>query len=274
MSVRRQGRPTLRHATQTPQRMHPNREETPMHDTDDIGSNQSGNPHLAGHDRRPHPASELPRWITGRRGDGLSSAARRWRRPRREPASAAGCRPRLGFAEVPTSLDDTVVVPAGYTWQVLAPWGTPLLPGAVPFREDASNTAAEQALQVGFNHDGMHYFPLPKFGNCRGLLVAQPRVHGRQPDLQRGAGLDDHQRRGRPREGGEGARRPRRQRDRDPEGLSDGTWDVVAGEPHNRRVTGTTPMQFSGPVAGRPPDAAVEHHAVARSARSTTAPSA
>ena len=25
--------------------------------------------------------------------------------------------------------------------------------------------------QVGFNHDGMHYFPLPRFGNSRGLLV-------------------------------------------------------------------------------------------------------
>ena len=50
-------------------------------------------------------------------------------------------------------------------------WGTPLLPGAVPFKEDASNTAAEQARQVGFNHDGTHYFPSPKFGNSRGLLV-------------------------------------------------------------------------------------------------------
>ena len=36
---------------------------------------------------------------------------------------------------------------------------------------NASNTATEQALQVGFNHDGMHYFPLPVFGDSRGLLV-------------------------------------------------------------------------------------------------------
>jgi secreted PhoX family phosphatase len=46
---------------------------------------------------------------------------------------------------VPPSDADEVVVPPGYAWQVLAPWGAPLLPGAAEFEEDASNSAADQA---------------------------------------------------------------------------------------------------------------------------------
>ena len=37
------------------------------------------------------------------------------------------------------------------------------------FRDDAGNSAAEQALQMGMHHDGIHYFPLD--GSRRGLLV-------------------------------------------------------------------------------------------------------
>src|SRR5688572_33170710 len=84
-----------------------------------------------------------------------------------------GKRPLLGFEEVPPSTEDTVVVPPGYVAEVLIPWGTPLFANSPAFAEDASNSAADQALQVGFNHDGKHYFPLadgPR-GNRRGLLV-------------------------------------------------------------------------------------------------------
>ena len=81
--------------------------------------------------------------------------------------------PLLGFSEVPPSDADTIVVPPGYSWEVLLPWGTPLLPGAPAFLEDASNSSVDQELQVGFNHDGLHYFPLGPwpFASKRGLLV-------------------------------------------------------------------------------------------------------
>ena len=41
------------------------------------------------------------------------------------------------------------------------------------WRKDASNTAAEQAQQIGMHHDGMHFFPPGhgRAGNRRGLLV-------------------------------------------------------------------------------------------------------
>ena len=37
------------------------------------------------------------------------------------------------------------------------------------FRDDAGNSADEQAVQMGMHHDGLHYFPLD--GSRRGLLV-------------------------------------------------------------------------------------------------------
>src|SRR5512145_3444640 len=110
-----------------------------MQDTDDIGSNVSNNPHLADMietrmKRRTFLAGSLAVAATGFLG-GAAHASNG-----AGGGISRGIPPRLGFPEIPTSTADTIVVPAGYTWQVLAPWGTPLLPGAVPFREDASNT--------------------------------------------------------------------------------------------------------------------------------------
>lgn len=70
--------------------------------------------------------------------------------------------PLFGFTEIPISKADTVVVPPEYTWQVVNAWGDPIMQGAQDFKSDASQTAAEQAMQSGQFHDGMHYFPLPK----------------------------------------------------------------------------------------------------------------
>jgi len=222
-----------------------------MHDTDDIGSNLSGNPHLqdlidARIQRRRFLGGTLAVAATGFFG-GAALA------PTDATASnGRGSRPRLGFDEVPVSSEDAVIVPEGYTWQVLAPWGTPLLPGAVAFKEDASNTAAEQARQVGFNHDGTHYFPLPKFGNSRGLLVVNHEYTDASQIYSAGQTSvitnDD-------------AGREKVAKALAGHGVSviaiqkgaSGQWDVVRGEPRNRRITGTTPMRFSGPVRANHP---------------------
>ena len=63
-----------------------------------------------------------------------------------------------GFTAVDVGTDDAIVVPAGYTANVMVPWGTPLSATAAAWKPDATNTAAEQAGQVGQHHDGMHYF--------------------------------------------------------------------------------------------------------------------
>ena len=200
-----------------------------MHDTDDIGSNESGNPHLqemiearlqrrtflqgSSPPRRPAfsaaPCSVRPR-LPLRRPAPCRVRDCCSRRSRRAPTTRCACR-RVTRAHV------------------LVPWGTPLLPGAAAFAEDASNTAAEQALQVGFNHDGMHFFPLVgPFGDSRGLLVVNHEYTDANQIYTAAPGLGDHRRRGGPREGRQGAGRTRRHRRRDPAGR-DGRWQHVRG---------------------------------------------
>jgi secreted PhoX family phosphatase len=65
------------------------------------------------------------------------------------PASAdpiAG--PLVRFQGIPVSDADTVVVPPGYKAEVLISWGDPVSNGPA-FAQDASNSAADQALQWG-----------------------------------------------------------------------------------------------------------------------------
>ena len=64
----------------------------------------------------------------------------------------------MGFEPVMMSTEDTVVVPPGYTTQVLIPSGTPIMDSMPAF--SPSNTGEEQGMQVGMHHDGMHFFPV------------------------------------------------------------------------------------------------------------------
>ncbi|MDH4077139.1 MAG: DUF839 domain-containing protein, partial [Acidimicrobiia bacterium] len=155
---------------------------------------------------------------------------------------------RLRFTEVPPSDADAIVVPEGYVWKVLIPWGTALFADSPPFREDGSNSAADQARQVGFNHDGMHFFPDRRNQSGGGVLVLNheytdanqiysaaqglaitPDAAGKEKVAKALAGH------------GVTVVEIRRQRN--------GSWEHVVGARRNRGITGTTPMAFSGPVA-------------------------
>ena len=150
----------------------------------------------------------------------------------------------LGFTSVPVSSADTVVVPPGYTAQVIAPWGDPVgLAGSMPaFRPDAGNTADEQAAQMGMHHDGMHYFALD--GSDRGLLVMNHEY------------VDDgllHP------DGTANWSAEKVRKGQAAHGVSvievarDGNrWDVVRPSRYARRVSTLTPVAVSGPAAGHP----------------------
>jgi len=86
-------------------------------------------------------------------------------------AGAAAVRMRPGFQAIPPGRDDRLAVPTGYVATAIASWGEPVgLADHIPaWKPDGSNTAAEQAAQMGMHHDGMHYYPLD--GSRRGLLV-------------------------------------------------------------------------------------------------------
>ena len=225
-----------------------------MHDTDHISSNKSGNPHF-----QEIIASRISRRrMIGGTAAAVASGFLGGSMLAPKEAIATGLlhgpsrRKRgslLGFSEVPVSVADAIVVPEGYTWHTFIPWGTPLLPGAPDFAEDASNSAADQALQIGFNHDGMHYFPHRLFGNYYGLLVLNheytdadmiysaaqgpaitPDAAGKEKVAKALAGH------------GVSVVAVRKN-------LFSGKWQVVPWDPRNRRITGTTPMDFSGPVS-------------------------
>ena len=89
------------------------------------------------------------------------------------PRAWAAEAPLLGFAGIPISRADTISLPPGYTWQVVNAWGDPIVAGAPEFKPDASQSAADQAMQSGMHHDGMHFFPLPRgsSSSSHGLLA-------------------------------------------------------------------------------------------------------
>ncbi len=90
-------------------------------------------------------------------------------------ASRSGA-PLVGFVGIPLGTQDAIQVPEGYVAEVIAPWGEPVgVAGNMPpFKRDASNSAADQQVQMGMHHDGLAYFPLgqgAREGSERGLLA-------------------------------------------------------------------------------------------------------
>ena len=156
------------------------------------------------------------------------------------PGQSAGT--SLGFTSVGANTLDQVTVAEGYDVQVLVPWGEPVgLSGETPaFRWDASNSAAEQAAQLGMHHDGIQYLPLPALGT--GLLVINHEY------------TDDgllH------RDGMANWSADKVRKSQAAHGVSvvevsssNGRWQAVRPSPYARRITANTPMRFAGPAAG------------------------
>jgi secreted PhoX family phosphatase len=150
--------------------------------------------------------------------------------------------PLLGFKGVPVSRADAVVVPEGYAAQFLLPWGEPVgIAGRMPaFRPDASNTGAEQELQMGMHHDGLHYFPLD--GSLRGLLVMNHEYvdYGLlYPDGDKTWNADKV----RKAQAAHGVSVSEIV-------LKDELWQAVRPSRYARRITAATPMSVQGPAAG------------------------
>ncbi|MDX2322631.1 MAG: PhoX family phosphatase [Moritella sp.] len=156
--------------------------------------------------------------------------------------------PTLGFDSIPGAKLDAVVVPKGYTAQVFAPWGTPLNDVAQEWQADGSNTALDQANSLGMHHDGMHYFPL-NGSSTDGLLcinheyIDQTALHPTGPSKD-GNGLRIIVDEVRKEINAHGVTVIRIK-------LTNGIWDVVKNDSHNRRFTGATVMDIRGPVADK-----------------------
>ena len=155
---------------------------------------------------------------------------------------------------MPTISDD-------YYYQAIIPWGTPLEPGSTAAYEGDPNTrptADEQAKQIGIGHDGMWYFPMDRMHQPKSKHQ-QRRYRHHMTNM--GMLCINHEYGGNDHVLGKSA----------PESLEDvrlsqnahgvsvvalqenwhGQWMVVSS-PNSRRITGNTPVGFSGPAANSP----------------------
>lgn len=77
----------------------------------------------------------------------------------------------ISFKGIPAITSDTVVVPEGYTAQVLFSAGDPVVAGALSFAGSPMKSDAIGKVSGG-QHDGMHFYPLPGVDpNLGGLLA-------------------------------------------------------------------------------------------------------
>lgn len=153
------------------------------------------------------------------------------------PALAAG---RLGFEPVAANTYDTITLPKGYSWHVVAMWGEPLWSDAPAFDHATRGTADSQARAFGDNNDGMALFQR----DGRAILAVNNEytnreiVWGNRPE-GKPANADDILK-------GMMAH-----------GVSvvevaetDGRWHIVKDAPLNRRITPQTDMEITGPARG------------------------
>ena len=178
----------------------------------------------------------LAPWVSGCSAFGAASVM---------PINGAASGPLIGFDAIAAGRADTVVVPRGYVATAFAAWGEPVgVPGNMPaWRDDASASAAEQAVQMGMHHDGMHFYALDG-SSTRGLLATNHEytddgllhVGGlqgwnaekvRKSQAAHGVSVIEVERRG-------------------------DAWQMVRPSRYARRYTAATPFALGGPAAGHP----------------------
>ena len=157
---------------------------------------------------------------------------------------AAHAKPsRIGFKAMPIGLGDFIELPADYVATVLAPWGEPVgIAGNMPtYKPDASNTAQEQAVQMGMHHDGLVFFPL-QGSSTHGLLAINHEY------IDEGLLFPD---------GIESMSADKVLKAQNAHGISvievrlgSKGWQMVRPSKWARRITANTPMALTGPAAG------------------------
>jgi secreted PhoX family phosphatase len=179
-------------------------------------------------------------------------------------AAASGA---LTFEPISLDAGDDLVVASGYTAVPFLRWGDPIIAGAPAWELD-NQSATAQEQQFGYNCDWIEFFPLPQGSDSadHGLLVVNheytnpelmfPGYMTRNPEF---AALPDPE--NAPSEVPEFLTNPTQETidiELAAHGLSvvevrrdeAGQWAVVPDSRYNRRITGTTAMEMTGPAAG------------------------
>ncbi|MES2821442.1 MAG: alkaline phosphatase PhoX, partial [Pseudomonadota bacterium] len=225
-------------------------------DGDELPSNHSQNPHfnelIESISRRQVLAGGTALGVLGFLGVALPGMAEAGNTPPTSLDTLFKRRNRLPFTPVAVNRADTITVPEGYIATPFIPWGTPITGSFPAYRGDGSNSAQDQAEQLGMHHDGMHFFPIDaQRGRGRqsdhGLLVLNheyidaPLLHPNGPTTVEGKRDSAEQVRKEINAHGVSVVEIRRDKR--------GEWSLVPG-PRNRRITAATPMDIRGPARG------------------------
>jgi uncharacterized protein len=179
------------------------------------------------------------------------------------PAVAANDTNTLRFQPIKGSKDDAVVLPRGYTFDIVARWGEALWSGSPDLDTSklaegallSPGAADRQRRQFGQNCDAIHCFQLDRRGNRAVLCVNNEYT------------VDQLMFPGHPGSGGAAIRKAaggyaRRYREAvavavAAQGVSvievarrKGRWELVKDSRFNRRITADTPMEIGGPARG------------------------
>jgi uncharacterized protein len=156
---------------------------------------------------------------------------------------------------VPVSFDDTVVVPEGYKVQVLGAWGEPIsgdMPAYSPATPAPSRACRSASTMTGCISSRSTARPRTASGAINHEYIEPRFLHAdkyKGLELTSWTGRLRRRRQARRRRGAEGAERPRRL-DLPHRAQADGSWAIVP-MPHNRRITGLTPMEIAARSAAR-----------------------
>lgn len=148
--------------------------------------------------------------------------------------------PRLAFTPIKTNTRDTVTVPEGFSWHIVASWGDPLWSDGADFDHDTRGDGRSQERSFGDNNDGMSFFTK---GDHHYLVVNNEYVNrsimfgNRDNNLPETA---DDIRKGK---AGHGVTVMEIAK-------ADDKWSPVIDSPKNRRITADTPMDITGPASG------------------------
>ncbi len=152
-------------------------------------------------------------------------------------ANAAG---RFGFKPVAANSLDTITLPQGFNWQVVAKWGDELWSASKPFDQATRGTSESQALSLGDNNDGMDLFEV----DGKSVFVVNNEYTNR--DIIWGN-----------RKEGKPANDDDIRKGMLAHGVTvmeiasqDGKWSIVKDSPVNRRITPDTEMDITGPAKG------------------------
>ncbi|MBO1438221.1 PhoX family phosphatase [Meiothermus sp. CFH 77666] len=154
----------------------------------------------------------------------------------------------LGFKPIGLSTEDKLLVPEGYTTNVVIRWGDPIGRGAKRF--DVNNwDARSQENAFGYNVDYISWLPLPDYASSnsrRAILWANHEYTNPElmfPGYKQGSPTKEQVDIELAAHGGSAVEVRRN---------ADGSIYYVPVSSYNRRITATTPMELTGPAAGHP----------------------